>query len=88
MRIKYEKSFLKDLRKINERDVKQKIEETISIIKVSKTIPKNSSLKKIQGHQSAYRLKINNYRLGFFLENDIIIFVRCLNRKDIYKYFP
>ena len=35
-----------------------------------------------------YRLKLGDYRIGLALENDIVVFVRFLDRKDIHKYFP
>jgi mRNA-degrading endonuclease RelE of RelBE toxin-antitoxin system len=44
--------------------------------------------KKIKTHEAAYRIRIGNYRLGFFYEHHEVIFSRILHRKDIYKYFP
>ena len=35
-----------------------------------------------------FRIRIGDFRIGLRLENDTLIFVRCLNRKDIYRYFP
>lgn len=32
--------------------------------------------------------KLGDYRIGVALENDAVVFVRFLNRIDIYKYFP
>lgn len=29
-----------------------------------------------------------DYRLGFVFEHGAITFVRCLDRKEIYRYFP
>lgn len=46
------------------------------------------NIKKLKGHKSAYRIRIGDYRLGFFFENTTIIFARFVHRKDIYKIFP
>ncbi len=47
-----------------------------------------SNLKKLKGHSAAYRIKIKNYRVGFFVENDTVILSRILHRKEVYRYFP
>ena len=46
------------------------------------------SLKRMTGHPSAYRIRIGNYRLGFYYESEEITLARCLKRSDIYKVFP
>jgi len=88
MKIKFEKKFLKDIEAINDRDLKHQIEIIILEVEKSKQLNSLNNLKKMKGHKSAYRIRVGNYRLGFFYENQTIIFIRLLNRKDIYKYFP
>lgn len=46
------------------------------------------NLKKLKGGGNYFRLRIGDYRVGIALENETVIFVRFLNRKDVYKYFP
>jgi mRNA-degrading endonuclease RelE of RelBE toxin-antitoxin system len=31
---------------------------------------------------------MGDYRLGFVFEQGVVTFVRCLQRKEIYRYFP
>ena len=81
MKVLYEKKFLKDIDTVNEKHV----EMVISEIEKPSTL---SNLKKMKGHKSAYRIRIGNYRVGFIYENQTVIFLGLLNRKDIYKYFP
>ncbi|MBK9331583.1 MAG: type II toxin-antitoxin system RelE/ParE family toxin [Ignavibacteria bacterium] len=45
-------------------------------------------LKKLQGHNTYYRIKIKDYRIGVIIEKTKIEFVRILHRKEIYRYFP
>lgn len=46
-------------------------------------------IKKISGFSKYYRIKIDNYRIGFKKESGSeICFMRVKHRKDIYKVFP
>lgn len=47
---------------------------------------KNS--KKIKVNKQFYRIRVGDYRIGFRLDNNILVFMRALHRKDIYRYFP
>ncbi len=48
------------------------------------------NLKKLKGQKNKvyYRSRIGNYRVGLIIKQDIVVFVRFLNRKEIYRYFP
>ena len=59
----------------------------IQVEKVKTTIDINQ-LKKLKGYKSAFRIKVGDYRIGLFIENDVIEFARILHRKDIYNLFP
>jgi len=47
-----------------------------------------SGVKKMQGYDTFYRLRLGDYRIGIEVVDDRVIFVRILPRKDIYRYFP
>ena len=88
MEIKIDKSFQKDTRRIKDKHVLQRIANTIANVQRAKSLEDIKNLKKIQGAQSLYRIKIGDYRLGIIVSNNTVEFIRCLHRKDIYKYFP
>ena len=88
MEIKIDKSFQKDTSRIKDKSVLQRIANTIANVQRAKTLGEIKSLKKIQGTQSMYRIRIGDYRLGIIIIDNTIEFIRCLHRKDIYKYFP
>jgi mRNA interferase RelE/StbE len=44
--------------------------------------------KKLKGSARQYRLRIGDYRIGIVMEQDSVVFVRFLYRKEIYRYFP
>ena len=45
-------------------------------------------VKPLEGHKGCYRLRVGAYRIGFYADGDTLEFVRFLDRKDIYRYFP
>jgi mRNA interferase RelE/StbE len=88
MEIKIEKSFQKDTRKIKDKTVLQKVANTIANVQRAQNLDEIKNLKKIKGTTSMYRIRIGDYRLGILVSESSIEFIRCLHRKDIYKYFP
>lgn len=89
MKTTYLPSFIKDLKVLKSTPVYESIKsltfETIPTYKSSQEI---TNIKKLKGQDNAYRIKIGNYRIGIFIDNDTIIFSRVLHRKEIYRYFP
>jgi len=88
MTIVYERSFLKDLKKISHKATLSRISTLITQLGKANSISEMPNPKKLQGHHSAYRIKIGSYRIGFFMENEQIILSRCIHRQSIYKRFP
>jgi mRNA interferase RelE/StbE len=88
MKILFEESFEKDLKKIKSSSVKKRLKSLLSHIEEIQTIHKIPHLKKLKGTDSYYRIRLSDYRIGVEIQADTIIFVRILHRKDIYRYFP
>ena len=88
MLVKYRESFIKDLKQIKNKQVKKQIEKTIKFVKSASALSEIPNVKKLRGYKNFYRIRIGNYRIGFYLENNTLVFVRVLHRKDFYKYFP
>lgn len=85
MQLIYLKAFSKDLDKLKNKQISKSL---LDLISEAKNIKEISNLEKLKGYKNAYRIKIQNYRLGAFIEGNKIEFARFLPRKDIYKYFP
>ena len=81
-------SFNRDLKKIRDKSVVQAVKDFIELTSLCKSISEIPNLVKLKGHKSAYRFRINNYRLGLFIEQDIIYFSTFEHRNKIYKRFP
>jgi len=88
MKVTFEKRFLKDLQKIKEKEVKQKVKEIIINLEDCDFFSDITSIKKIKGYVNFYRIRTGNYRLGIFYDNNEIRLVRFLHRKEVYRYFP
>ncbi|HEX2787111.1 MAG TPA: type II toxin-antitoxin system RelE/ParE family toxin [Ignavibacteria bacterium] len=88
MIIKIEKSFERDVAKINDKIILSKLSAVITNISAVSSQKEIPNLKKLSGNQSYYRIKINNYRIGISITGNEIIFIRFLHRKEVYRYFP
>jgi mRNA interferase RelE/StbE len=88
--MKYEitNKFYKDLKSINDKNVVEKVNSFINEIETSQNILELTETKKLKGFKNAYRKRINNYRIGFYLNKDNILLITLLKRADIYKKFP
>ncbi len=87
METRYLSSFAKDLKKIKNKEIVSEIEKIVNDIKTLKDTRQIKNLKKLKGHDFAYRIRIKDLRIGVFIENNIVEFVRALPRKDIYDSF-
>ena len=88
MKFEFRNSFAKDLKSIRDKALLKRVRELIGEVEHTKTITEVSNLKKLKGRGDYYRARLGDYRVGIALEGERVIFVRCLNRKDIYRYFP
>ena len=88
MKVIYLRSVMKDVKKIKDPKLKDKILSVIEDMKEASKLEELRSLKKLSGHPTAYRIRIGDYRLGFYFEEDTIMLARFLKRSDIFKVFP
>ena len=89
MDLKFESSFKRDLKKIKDKDILEKLKKIIEDFeKIDKLDEFKGDLKKLIGGKNFWRVKIGDYRIGLEIEGNTLIFVRILPKRDIYKYFP
>lgn len=88
MKTEFRASFVKDLKAIKNQEVLKRVKEAIETIENANSLAELTSLKKLRGSKNYFRQRVGDYRLGLALEEDTVVLVRFLNRKDIYKYFP
>jgi len=89
MKLLYGKRFSKDLDAIrHEAKVKKHLLELIEKIKETDSLANLKGVRKIEGYQNYFRIKVGNYRLGIKLTKKRIELIRFLHRKEIYRRFP
>ena len=88
MKVEFRESFAKDLKGVKDKGLLDRVKELIEAVEKADSLAEISNLKKLKGGGNYFRLRVGDYRVGLTLENDTVIFVRFLNRKDIYKSFP
>lgn len=88
MKVEFRESFAKDLKGIKEKSLLSKVREVVEAVEEADSLAELPSLKKLKGSGKYFRVRVGDYRVGIALENDTVVFVRFLNRKDIYKHFP
>ncbi len=89
MKLIFEKRFEKDLKKIQDKRILQRVKSIIEkIALLDSLLELDENVKRMRSNPNFWRIKIGDYRIGLEKERDKIIFVRILHRKDIYKYFP
>lgn len=88
MRVEFKESFAKDLNKIDARTL-QKVKRIIEKLEQAESLKSVSHVKKLKNSlQCYYRIRLDDYRMGFKLENNNITLIRFLHRKEMYRYFP
>ena len=89
MQVLFYRSFSKSLGKITDKKILQAIENIILECEKASALKSITSLKKLTGFKTYYRIKIGDYRIGIEYEKpDTFHFITILHRKEIYKKFP
>ncbi len=88
MRTVFRKSFTRDLKRIKDQDIRDRVRETIEQVEAAAELQAISDLKKLRGSGNLFRIRIGDYRIGLALEGETVEFVRCLPRRDLYRFFP
>ena len=88
MNVIYTKTITKDVRKIKDKKLVDKLTAIIQQLKTTSSLEEVQQLKKLKGHPAAYRIRVGDYRLGFYYEENTVILARMVKRSVIYKLFP
>jgi mRNA interferase RelE/StbE len=89
VKFRVDKSFDRDIDRIKDQKLLKRLRNLISMIENAESIRKIPHIKKIEGYDLFYRIKIGDYRLGMeALSDKEVVLIRFLHRKEIYRYFP
>jgi mRNA interferase RelE/StbE len=81
-------SFLRDIRKVRDGKVREQVARAIEAVERAGTPAEIAHFKWLVGHPSYGRVRVGDWRLGVIVAGDAMTFVRCLHRREIYRYFP
>ncbi len=89
MKVKYLPSFIKDLKSLKSTSVYDTIQKIVfEEIPAMDNFNDLVGIKRLKSNSNAYRIRVGDYRIGFFCDGEIITFARVLHRREIYRYFP
>jgi mRNA interferase RelE/StbE len=88
MNVEFRKSFEKDLRKIKDAELLQRIQAVIEEVETIDSMADLTNVKRLKAEGDYYRIRVGNYRIGLSIREEAVVFTRVLHRKDIYRYFP
>lgn len=85
----FRERFWRDVKKeVKDKKTIARIDEVIEEAVAAASINDMKNVKKMKGASNAFRIRVGRFRIGVFVEGDIIEFACCLPRKDMYRYFP
>lgn len=88
MQIEITKKFGKQVVKCKDSKIRNKLYLLVKEISESPDLTRIKNIKKLKGHQSMYRIRLQDYRIGLMLQGNKVILAAFDHRSDIYKYFP
>ncbi|MEH2147198.1 type II toxin-antitoxin system RelE family toxin [Nostoc sp.] len=85
----YLPSFIKDLKALKSTPYYETI-KTLAFEEIPEilTFEEITNIKKLQGYENAYRIRVGDYCIGIIFDGETVLFERVLHWKDIYLYFP
>lgn len=86
--MRFKASFASDLRALKDKSFLERVKALIATIESAETLLEIPNLKKSRGGGAYYRVRLGDYRVGLVVEENAIVFVRMLHRREVYRYFP
>jgi mRNA interferase RelE/StbE len=88
VRLRIARTFEKDVKRNRDAALEQRVRSAIQDIQNAKSLSEVSQMKQLAGYQNCFRIRVGDYRIGLYLDDDTVVFARFLHRKEIYRYFP
>ncbi len=89
LNVQYRRLFLKDLKKLKRQPVYDQVFDLVfNIMPEAASLREIPNIKQLKGDTNRYRIRIGDYRIGFESFDNDVEFMRVLNRKEFYRYFP
>jgi mRNA interferase RelE/StbE len=84
----FRESFERDLSAVTDAGLLRRIQKVIEHVEAARTFQEIPNLKRLEARGKYFRIRLGDYRIGLVFEQGTVTFVRCLHRREIYRYFP
>jgi len=88
MNTEYLDGFEKELSKTRDKKLAKIILDCIQLFEKADNLHEIPNIKKMKGHPTAYRYRKGKYRIGFYYEENTVLFAAFAPRNKIYRNFP
>lgn len=88
MKTIFRRSFERDLTKIKDRNLLERIGQAIEAVESADDLSEMRSIRKMRGAANCWRIRIGDYRIGLEVRASTAEFVRIRHRRDVYRFFP
>jgi mRNA interferase RelE/StbE len=88
MQVVFLGKFSRDLDDLTDADLKGSVLEVIQSLELAPALSQVPGVKKMSGFKNAFRIRVRDYRIGFYYESGVIELARFLHRSKIYKVWP
>jgi len=86
--VRFKASFAADLRALKDKPLLERVKTLIAKVESADSLLEIPNLKRLRGFGAYYRVRLGDYRVGLAVEEDVVVFVRVLHRREVYRYFP
>jgi mRNA interferase RelE/StbE len=81
-------SFDKDLAAVTDAGFLRRVQKMIEQVEAARNLHEIPNLKRLEAKGKYFRIRLGDYRVGLVFEQGAVTFVRCLHRREIYRYSP
>ncbi|MGM0621637.1 MAG: type II toxin-antitoxin system RelE family toxin [Bacteroidota bacterium] len=88
MKTEYLDGFEKELAKTRDKKLAKIILDCIRLFEEADNLSEIPNIKKMTGHPTAYRYRKGKYRIGFYYQENKVLFAAFAPRDKIYRKSP
>lgn len=74
MKVKFAGTFVRDLKKLSDAKIAERVQQLIEEVEQVQSIDQIGHVKKMQGAEGFFCIRINDYRIGIQIRDDEITF--------------
>jgi mRNA interferase RelE/StbE len=86
--IEITEAFLKEVQSARNAELEKRVSKMLARIKAAPSLINLPQIVAMSGHPGYYRCRLGDFRAGFEIQDGVIVFLRCLHRREIYRFFP